>query len=92
MNKNQFARKVARKLGIPYEAGRTVVKSLFEVLADEIVAGNEIHINKFGNFKKKVVKARQRFDINNKTIVEEPEKVIFEFEPSKILIERLLNK
>ena len=70
------------------EVIESVYETLFEVLADAMVDGEEVFVRGFGIFESKEQKARIARDLNNNTPMHIPARRVPAFKASKTLVRR----
>ena len=80
MNRREFWIQYARKNGISQAKAKQICKSVFELLAESIVAEDRVYISGLGTFKKKTIKSHRIKDVNTGEMIELPEKekIVFE--------------
>lgn len=74
------------------EVIESVYETVFEVLADAMVNGEEVFVRGFGIFESKEQKARIARDINNNTPMKIPARRVPAFKASKTLVRRYKEK
>lgn len=74
------------------EVIESVYETVFEVLADAMVNGEEVFVRGFGIFESKEQKARVARDINNNLPMRIPARRVPAFKASKTLVRRYKEK
>ena len=65
LTKQDIAEKINSKLGFSKEEAKTFIDSLFNIIEDKVVSGEEVKIPKLGNFSAK--EKKERYGRNPKT-------------------------
>lgn len=80
MNRREFWVKYAQENGMSQAKAEQICKSVFDLLAESIVAEDRVYIAGLGTFKKKKIKAHRIKDVNSGEMIELPEKekIVFE--------------
>ena len=91
LTKQDLAEKINAKLGFSKEEAKSFIDSLFAIIENKVISGEEVKIPKLGNFSSK--EKKERYGRNPKTgedAVIKKRKVI-RFKPSKLL-KKKINK
>lgn len=90
MKKEDLAGKLAEK-GITKtkKEGKAIIEGVFEVIAQELVNGEEIAITGFGKFATRIAEARVGRNPKTGEAVDIPSRRVFKFIPSKQLKDSL---
>lgn len=89
MNKKEVCVEVSSRLGCPAQTVRQVATTLFEVIGDVVVSGEDVTIRGFGSFEKSVRKNRWTYDFKNGKSVFVGDEPCIKFFPSKNIIEKM---
>lgn len=91
MTKKELVKKISDETGYKEEAIKEVVSTLFEVISEEMLNGNEVKISKFGNFIAKLFKARKIYHPKTGEFISVPDRIIPKFEAGPHLKKQFTN-
>lgn len=92
MNREQFARKVAKKTDVSICEARFWVENMFDILTEEIMINEKVTIMNFGTFKRKFRKECNRINISTKEMSVSPAKTAVVFKPSVYLSNKIAEE
>lgn len=81
INLPDIAREIAEDTGIPRKWALAVLKSAFDIIADEVSSGEIVRISGFGRFEMKQRAARNAHDLDG-SIIRIPPRNLPVFQPS----------
>ena len=84
-------RMVAERLGKTQEETAAVVRTLFNVMAEELVASRRIEIRRFGSFIAQERKARRAWNPRTGKVFDVPAKRVVKFAPGRQLAEAVID-
>lgn len=85
MNKSDFVDVFVKEAGASKKDAHYVVDKFFELIASEVVNGQEVNISGFGKFYTQNKPARQARNPKTGEVVNVPAKQVFKFKASKKL-------
>jgi len=92
MNREDVARRVAQRLGIPVSHVKDVLNEILAVKADALSAGEEIVFETFGVYRLKRLQRRRAYDFEKRERVWLPEVTSVHFKPARHLQERVRDR
>lgn len=84
-------RMVAERLGKTHEETAAVVRTLFNVMAEELVAGRRLEIRRFGSLRVQERKARRAYDPRTGGTMAVPAKRVVKFSAGRQLAEAVIG-
>ena len=73
LNKERLSRNIAARFELSQKMGKDIIESLFDDIAKEIAAGNDVHIVGFGTFELRTRKSRSGRNPNTGERIQLPE-------------------
>lgn len=89
MNKEELAKEVAQKTGLPFSKAVNAVESFFLSIADALVDNQKVTIAGFGTFELTLHKERRVINPSTKQPMIVPAKTTARFRPSKSLRQKV---
>ncbi|MBE5816132.1 MAG: HU family DNA-binding protein [Clostridiales bacterium] len=89
MNKNALIAEVAKRSHISKKQSKEIVECVFDCMADELNAGNNVQIVGFGNFKVKERSPREGISLETNDRITFPSCRVVSFRIGKTLRDRL---
>ena len=89
MNTNEFHRAIAERVGLPLTDARKVADAAFDVIKENLAAGEDVAVAGFGKFKVKENAARTARNPATGATVKVPAKKVAKFKPALQLAESL---
>ena len=91
MTKKELIAVAAKNAGVSQKAAAAIVDDIFNSIANELIAGEDVTLTGFGSFKVKTRAARSGRNPRTKETVEIPESKVIVFKPSTTLKDSVNN-
>lgn len=92
MVKSELISAVAKKFNIRKRIVEKVINGTVEVIEDEVAKGQEVSLIGFGKFSGKNIKAKRRYDVNEKKFVQDKSTSTPKFDAGLIFVRKVKEK
>lgn len=85
ISKKEIINKISHESGIDFEQTKTIIDTYHSMIIEGLKIGIEFNFKEFGKYFPRISKPKKGRDITRNVVIDIPEKVRYNWKPSKML-------